>query len=253
MTSQDHGIGMFPQLFGVSQFLENHPAVTDVKFYDKTGATKADIAKWEAVNTPYVLPDDLLSFLAISDGFLLRWNISLSRNPVQGIGNTHINSLSQISRHDDGTLEEGKVAFVIDNTPAMFGRVCLVFDKETPTVSTFWFQCLDCSWHFIANTYTDYFRLLIMHLGLPGWCYTYTDVGLPSVTEEWFAFLSPERYHIDLLKGGHQTTTKKPPLVDLDKVSEYLDKGLFNTSGNATSNSTGSGATEEKPDRKRKR
>eukprot|EP01060_Flectonema_neradi_P014948 TRINITY_DN21642_c0_g1_i1.p1 TRINITY_DN21642_c0_g1~~TRINITY_DN21642_c0_g1_i1.p1 ORF type:complete len:253 (+),score=25.52 TRINITY_DN21642_c0_g1_i1:58-816(+) len=252
MSSHDNGIGMFPQLLGVSQFLENHPAVMDVKFYDKAGATKADVSKWEQANTPFVLPDDLLSFLAISDGFLLKWNISLSRSLPQSIGNTHINPLSQITRHDDGTLEEGKVAFTIDNTPTMFGRVCLVFDKATPTVSTFWFQSLDCTWHYISKSYTDYFRLLIMHLGLPGWCYTFTDTALPSVTEEWFSFLSPERYHIDLLRGDRHTSSKKPALMDLDKISEYLDKGLFN-SGNASSSNTGSGATEEKVDRKRKK
>lgn len=37
-----------------------------------------------------------------------------------------------------------------------------------------WFQDLSCSWFFIANTFTDYFRLMIMHLGLPHWQYAFT-------------------------------------------------------------------------------
>jgi len=41
-----------------------------------------------------------------------------------------------------------------------------------------WFQDLSCSWFFIANTFTDYFRLMIMHLGLPHWQYAFTQVGL---------------------------------------------------------------------------
>eukprot|EP01063_Lacrimia_lanifica_P012606 TRINITY_DN19261_c0_g1_i1.p1 TRINITY_DN19261_c0_g1~~TRINITY_DN19261_c0_g1_i1.p1 ORF type:complete len:254 (+),score=71.90 TRINITY_DN19261_c0_g1_i1:64-762(+) len=225
--AQDQGIGMFPQLLGVSQFLENHPAVTDVKFFDKTGVTKAAIAKWEVTNSPFQFPDDLASFLAISDGLLLRWSILLNKVPIQGLGNTHINSLAQIVRHDDGTLSEDEAAFLIDSSPQMHGRVCLIYKTDNPGAPpTVWFQSLTCTWHYIAKTFTDYFRLLIMHLGLPGWCYVFTDAGLPRVTEEWFSFLSPERHQIDLQKGIRPVNTKKPPLFDLDKVSEYLDKGL---------------------------
>eukprot|EP01059_Diplonema_ambulator_P001952 TRINITY_DN11603_c0_g1_i1.p2 TRINITY_DN11603_c0_g1~~TRINITY_DN11603_c0_g1_i1.p2 ORF type:complete len:250 (+),score=76.92 TRINITY_DN11603_c0_g1_i1:541-1290(+) len=223
--SQDQGIGMFPQLLGVSQFLESHPAVTDVKFFDKAGVTKSAVAKWELANQPFQLPDDLASFLAISDGLLLRWSILLNRIPIQGIGNTHINSLAQITRYDTDSLEEGSTAFLLDSSPSMYGKVCLVYSKDCPYAPTIWFQALDCTWHFVAQTFTDYFRLLIMHLGLPGWCYTYTNTGLPAITEEWFGFLSPERYHIDLMKGYKGGSQKQPPLMDLDRLAEYLDKG----------------------------
>lgn len=46
-----------------------------------------------------------------------------------------------------------------------------------------WFQDLTCNWHFIANTFTDYFRLMVMHLGLPRWQYAFTDVGLDSISQ----------------------------------------------------------------------
>ena len=217
---------MFPQLLCVSQFLENHPAVTDVKFFDKAGATKPAIAKWEAANQPYRLPDDLASFLAISDGLLLKWSILLNKVPIRGVGNTHINSLSQIVRFQDSTLDPSKAAFVLDNSPSIAGRICLLYEKENPAAApNVWIQGLGCTWHFVANTFTDYFRLLIMHLGLPCWCHTYTDTGLPCSTEEWFGFLSPERYHIDLMKGIATGSPKRPPLFDIDKVTDLLDRG----------------------------
>eukprot|EP01064_Diplonema_japonicum_P009599 TRINITY_DN17074_c0_g2_i1.p1 TRINITY_DN17074_c0_g2~~TRINITY_DN17074_c0_g2_i1.p1 ORF type:complete len:287 (+),score=35.91 TRINITY_DN17074_c0_g2_i1:46-861(+) len=233
--TQDQGIGMFPQLLGVSQFLESHPAVTDVKFFDKAGVTKAAVAKWELSNQPFQLPEDLASFLAISDGLLLKWSILLNRSPIQGIGNTHINSLAQITRYDDQSIEEGKTAFVLDGTPSMYGKVCLLYEKDRPYSPSIWFQSLSCSWHFVAHTFTDYFRLLIMHLGLPGWCHTYTETGLPNVTEEWFGFLSPERFHIDRLKGYRSKNQKQPPLVDIEKLSECLDKGTTALSGTTSS------------------
>eukprot|EP00754_Rhynchopus_humris_P042221 Rhum_TRINITY_DN25852_c0_g1::Rhum_TRINITY_DN25852_c0_g1_i1::g.182904::m.182904/K16605/TPGS2; tubulin polyglutamylase complex subunit 2 len=164
--SRDQGVGMFPQLLGVSQFLENHPAVTDVTFYDKAGATKSAVAKWETQNHPYRLPEDLSSFLSISDGLLLKWSVLFDGTRVKGLGNTHINSLGQLVHHEDATVPEGKVAFVLDNSPSVSGRVCLVYDKASPaTHPSVWFQSLACSWHFVAKTFTDYFRLLILHPG----------------------------------------------------------------------------------------
>lgn len=57
---------------------------------------------------------------------------------------------------------------------------------------------MSCKWFFIANTFTDYFRLMIMHLGLPNWHYAFTEVGLDPQTLQWFRFLSPERLAIDI-------------------------------------------------------
>jgi hypothetical protein len=46
-----------------------------------------------------------------------------------------------------------------------------------------WFQDLSCNWHFVAPTFTHYFRLMIMHLGVPGWHYAFTDVGMDPSTQ----------------------------------------------------------------------
>jgi hypothetical protein len=35
----------------------------------------------------------------------------------------------------------------------------------------------------MASTFTDYFRLMVMHLGLPHWQYAFTDVGLDPVSQ----------------------------------------------------------------------
>ena len=69
-----------------------------------------------------------------------------------------------------------------------------------------WFQDLSCQWFFIANSFTDYFRLMIMHLGIPNWHYAFTQVGLDPQTLQWFRFLSPERLAIDIENRRNQET-----------------------------------------------
>ena len=41
-----------------------------------------------------------------------------------------------------------------------------------------WFLDRSLQWHFLADTFLEYFRLLIVHLGLPQWQYLFTDIGL---------------------------------------------------------------------------
>ena len=63
-------------------------------------------------------------------------------------------------------------AFDIDSK-VKDGRLALMYRGNT-NKPQIWFQDLSCSWFFIANTFTDYFRLMIMHLGLPHWQYAFT-------------------------------------------------------------------------------
>jgi tubulin polyglutamylase complex subunit 2 len=66
-------------------------------------------------------------------------------------------------------------AFEIDSE-VKDGRMALIYRASTkPQI---WFQDLSCKWYYIANTFTDYFRLMIMHLGIPGWQYAFTNAGL---------------------------------------------------------------------------
>ena len=98
-----------------------------------------------------------------------------------------------------------------------------------------WLQDLEGRWHILAETFTDYMRLQVVHLGLPSWQLAFTDVGLTSETEIWFRFLSPERLELDnqysrrnksiglgFGKGAPAAaapTVARPPL-DLEKLDE---------------------------------
>lgn len=114
----------------------------------------------------------------------------------------------------DCKVKDGKLALIYRNT----------FDK--PQV---WFQDLSCCWFFIANTFTDYFRLMIMHLGLPHWQYAFTQVGLDPQTLQWFRFLSPERLEIDLenqemMAKKHENSKKTTYQSDKIKIESLRKK-----------------------------
>jgi len=77
-----------------------------------------------------------------------------------------VDSQATISRVDlDNPVLNEPIALDIDSLCAD-GRTVLMYYKNyhTPEV---WFQDLSCEWSFIASTFTDYFRLLVLHLGLP--------------------------------------------------------------------------------------
>jgi tubulin polyglutamylase complex subunit 2 len=81
------------------------------------------------------------------------------------MNNSNLNLLNQKFRKEIA-------AFDIDSK-VKDGRLALMYRGNT-NKPQIWFQDLSCSWFFIANTFTDYFRLLIMHLGLPHWQYAFT-------------------------------------------------------------------------------
>lgn len=211
----------------VIKFLESHQGVTNVHFFEIGPVKTADLLKWETTNHPYELPEDFKSFLKISDGLLLKWNMMLNTDDNIPLGKMHINSLKDIVRIPDlkGDLNprhpnqlpvlpnseliafslssqgNGQVAFVY-NSDDFFSHPGKTSQGMKSANSTnepeIWFQDLSCHWHFIAKTFTQYFRLMVVHLGLPNWHYAFTDVGLDPISKQWFRFLSPYRLVIDI-------------------------------------------------------
>eukprot|EP00919_Chromeraceae_sp_WS-2016_P056470 GHVR01134075.1.p1 GENE.GHVR01134075.1~~GHVR01134075.1.p1 ORF type:complete len:225 (+),score=48.31 GHVR01134075.1:210-884(+) len=115
----------------------------------------------------------------------------------------------------DGLLFERCVECAYDlDSMCDSGRFALVYFKNiTHThMSTFtqkpqiWFMDLAGDWVFIANDFSDYFRLLVTHLGLPRWPLALTPIGLDKKAKEWLLLLAPHRLHIDT-QGSNNTHT----------------------------------------------
>ncbi|KAM6474661.1 tubulin polyglutamylase complex subunit 2 isoform 1-T1 [Liasis olivaceus] len=193
---------------GVTRLLENSPGVTEVMFVEKEPAERHTIISWEQKNA-CVLPEDLKNFYLMTDGFRMTWSVKFDDNPVS-LGCMTINSISKLNRlgvspayalpsaptladledtdEEEGDKEQPKRPY-LDSRCLIFeldpcagnGKVCLVYKNTKPVVSPeseIWFLDRALYWHFLTKSFTAYYRLLITHLGLPQWQYTFTSYGI---------------------------------------------------------------------------
>ena len=93
-----------------------------------------------------------------------------------------------------------------------------------------WIQDASSSWHFVADSFTTYLRLAIVHLGIIGWQNAYTPVGLPPVTKQWMAFFCKERLALDL--HHMQLTKMKSERERNHKGKEKNNRDIFSNTDN---------------------
>jgi len=207
-------------------FLESHEGVKNVQLFETKPASITQIENWEKTNkTP--MPSELRSFLLYSNGFLLKWKISLSDDKELQMGYMSVLSIEKIvevkKREEEGeSAHPFHSAYELSSsTSHCSGRVCLVF-KDNPMTSSseIWYQDLGLNWWFVSKTFVEYFRLMILHLGLPNWQMIFTDSGLPSTTKQWIRFLSPQRLVIDLSRTCLNTET--PLRLPEESMSELF-------------------------------
>ena len=70
-----------------------------------------------------------------------------------------------------------------------------------------WHQDKSGTWFFVAAGFTEYYRLSLVHLGIPNWQYAFSNVGLPPSTQQWMRLLCPERLALDLKAGPSHVGT----------------------------------------------
>jgi len=145
-----------------------------------------------------------------------------------------LDQLKQVTVEEDAMLIDSKGPPVKVSTeksiPAAYelssmdGRVVLFYRHHTEDKPQIWFQDLSCTWHFIANSFTDYFRLMVAHLGLPRWLYVFTETGLDPAAKQWFRFLAPERLAADL-ESARARYSNDHGVVDIVKKEEKTGGG----------------------------
>ncbi|XP_028399106.1 tubulin polyglutamylase complex subunit 2-like [Dendronephthya gigantea] len=208
---------------GVVKTLESKPGVCDVRFFDKKPADKSFIYSWEQKNM-CALPKDLKDFYMTTDGISIQWSIKFDGSTLP-TGNMEINSISNLTpinqsivvSDDKPTLldiddlsdeedsqghfkphfDERNKCFELDSCLG-FAKVCLVykdivsagFTNSSPEV---WLLDRSLRWTYLSSSFQSYFRMLIVHLGLPLWQYRFTPTGLSPETLQWFNLYAPNR------------------------------------------------------------
>eukprot|EP00760_Papus_ankaliazontas_P000861 PhM_4_TR10284/c0_g2_i1/m.57117/K16605/TPGS2; tubulin polyglutamylase complex subunit 2 len=187
------------KLNAVANTLQQFPAIKDVSVKDSARGTQAALIRWEHRNSPYALPADLREFLMAADGVRLSWGLEVGGHVLSEVGCLEVNSFASLTPvKDEDFFRRGpeRVAFELDSCPQALGRAVLHYldgNYDSPQV---WFIAADGCWHFVADSFSAYFRLALLNQGIPGWCYAYTaesGVGVPPVTWELMAYLVPER------------------------------------------------------------
>ncbi|KAG8131310.1 hypothetical protein E2320_017886 [Naja naja] len=138
----------------------------------------------------------------MTDGFRMTWNVKFDDNPVS-LGCMTINSISKLNRLSVSsvytlpsapTLADLEDSDEEEDACAGNGKVCLVYKNTKPVVSPeseIWFLDRALYWHFLTESFTAYYRLMITHLGLPQWQYTFTGYGLSPQAKQWFNMYKP--------------------------------------------------------------
>ncbi|XP_030047753.1 tubulin polyglutamylase complex subunit 2 [Microcaecilia unicolor] len=236
---------------GVSRVLETSPGVTDVNFREKHPAERHMIVSWEMKNN-CILPEDLKNFYLMTDGFHMTWNVKFDDYPMQ-LGSMVINSISKLTQlgsssmynlpnaptladleddvEEEVSLSEGNkkgrekpcfnsrnLIFELDSCSGN-GKVCLVYRvSKTGLIlpdTEIWFLDRALYWHFLTDTFTAYYRLLITHLGLPQWQYAFTNYGVSPQAKQWFNMFKPITFNPVLLSEDKEAFLNK---LDPSKV-----------------------------------
>ena len=107
------------------------------------------------------------------------------------------------------------------------GKVCLVFPPKsdgaqvddtgnlhvdlTPPDPQVWFLDRAFEWHFLASNFPTYFRMMLVHLGLPLWQMRFTSMGLPPGAKQMIMLLAPH-----LLQNKPDNEEDKFPIQTID-------------------------------------
>ncbi|XP_074064114.1 tubulin polyglutamylase complex subunit 2-like isoform X3 [Macrotis lagotis] len=207
---------------GITRILESSPGVTKVKIMEKEPAERHMIASWELKND-CAMPEDLKNFYLMTNGFHMVWSVKLDDNEDQP---------------EKPHFDSRNIIFELDSCNGN-GKVCLVYKRTSPVAkeSKIWFLDRALYWHFLTDSFTAYYRLLITHLGLPQWQYAFTSYGVSPQAKQWFNMYKPITYNTPVLTEETDYFINK---LDPNKVFKNKAKTLAPTKRGGTPHPPGS-------------
>ena len=205
-------------------FLRADSRVSNVRHVVRPGCPLQLLTAWEERNAPLKLPDDFKAFLLTTNGLEVRYDLTL-RGTSFPVGALCVNGLANADvrqadapcagpNDDDERANTGKGDTCVDLDDACTcGRVAIVFPEDKATAPYISFQDLAGVWHKLADTFAAYYRLMVVHLGLPRWQLKFTPHGLDPDAACWHRLLRPEQLAVDLGRGRmrRKARTKRRP------------------------------------------
>ncbi|XP_015126950.1 tubulin polyglutamylase complex subunit 2 [Diachasma alloeum] len=236
---------------GVVKLLEASPCVRHVKVERRSACDRSALSSWEQRHC-CLLPEDLKSFYASIDGFSLTWSLDIAGEEFP-VGRMVINEFAALKRFV-GTKEqqadaENKTQDESSDIPSQ-GPRCKLFEIDQcgtskiflvyhvrPEVDNepgiwLYYEENGGTWYQLSKSFTKYFRMMLVHQGLPMW--QYCALGLPLTT--WVE----QTYY---LVGPHLLPTAVKPRESLslnlwkDGPSNTIDPAIFKSRDNKQKNS----------------
>ncbi|KAG6572853.1 tubulin polyglutamylase complex subunit 2 isoform X1 [Phytophthora cinnamomi] len=202
---------------GVFSYLQAHERVSRVESKPFVGATSVQFGLWEQKNSPCVLPDDLKRFYSIANGLSVKW-FAPFRDHSTLVGHFLLNSIQELERilvkdlsSQCRTLDQHRldlrkishkelVGFVLEASPK-YGSVVLLYLDGAPQI---WFRDLRGEWSFLAETFTNYYRMMLTHLGIISWQTIFSDTGVDPMRKPWLHLFIPNRMLLDERSAQNQ-------------------------------------------------
>lgn len=66
---------------------------------------------------------------------------------------------------------------------------------ENPEI---WFQDRSARWHFVSRTFSDFLRVMVVHLGIDGWAMAFAPEGVSPLTRQYMGIFNRERLCLDV-------------------------------------------------------
>lgn len=155
------------------------------------------------------LPSDMKAFYLSTDGFCLFWSYEYSATDNKRVGKIHIPHLIQITlirenlesimaanqSSTKSTINTNDAIPPLSLTPRSkifelstildMAKVVMVYEvPESCVMKIYLLELESLKLHFLADTFTEYLRMCIAHLGLPYWEICFASAAqLPSWTQ----------------------------------------------------------------------
>lgn len=192
---------------GLIKVLSNIPRITNINYDKRNPAERNSVNAWESRHNVN-LPVDMKSFYLCTDGFCLFWSYEYSANDIKRVGKIHIPHLIQITLVREnlesimaapGNQAQTKPP-VNDAIPPLglnvkskifelssildVAKVVMLYEKPESCPRVYLLELETLKLQFLADTFSEYVRMAIAHLGLPYWelCFS-TCCQLPTWTQ----------------------------------------------------------------------
>jgi len=224
-------------------FSEAIGGVSNVAIAKSGPVERSVLSSWEQRHG-VLLPADLRRFYLAVDGFNLTWDYQYGGRLLPGVGRMHVNPIADVKRlsamgtdgsdstppplalppplparpspgEADERLNVMPVkAFEIDSCRGA-AKICLVASSGV------WLLDRAFEWHPLATDFTCYFRIMLVHLGLPLWQFRFTPMGLTPWAEQLASLVAPH-----LLQSA-PVVSASPLASDSLPTYSQLDPAVF--------------------------